>query len=72
MATTLPDTWSYYAQNLCYSMEWLSIVQTEIGFVKFLIFFVVKMCSENFKWHVIKTLIHSRNHSKYLVAKFPL
>ena len=43
MATTLPDMWSYYTQNLCYSMEWLSTVQTEIGLVKFLIFF----CSEN-------------------------
>ena len=46
MATTLPDTWYYYAQNLCYSMEWLSIVQIEIGFVKFLIFFVVKISND--------------------------
>ena len=72
MATTLTDMWYYYAQNLYYSMEWLSIVQIEIGFVKFLIFILVKTCSENFKWYVIKTLIYSRNHSKNLVVKFPL
>ena len=44
----------------------------KIGFVYFLIFYVVKTWSENFKWHVIKTLIYQRYNSKNLVAKFPL